>query len=82
MVNPRASLIVRWEELHVGAQVAVTFVVSTLVLWAVHILLLNQPVGRGFVYGLFWAVPVTAIVVLATRTERARRMGTDGQRGE
>ena len=58
------------------------FVVSTLVLWAVHILLLNQPVGRGFVYGLFWAVPVTAIVVLATRTERARRMGTDGQRGE
>ena len=59
-----------------------TFVVSTLVLWAVHILLLNQPVGRGFVYGLFWAVPVTVIVVLATRTERARRMGTDGQRGE
>jgi len=81
-VNPRPSLIGRWEERHVGAQVAVAFVVSTLVLWAVHILLLNQPVGRGFVYGLFWAVPVTAVVVLATRTERARRMGTGGQRGE
>ncbi len=81
-MNPRPSLIVRWEELHVGAQVVVAFVVATLVLWAVHILLLNQPVGRGFVYGLFWAVPVTAIVVLATRTERARRIGADGERGE
>jgi len=60
----------------------VAFVVATLVLWAVHILLLNQPVGRGFVYGLFWAVPVTAIVVLATRTERARRIGAGGEQGE
>ncbi len=81
-MNPRPSLIVRWEELHVSAQVAVAFVVATLVLWAIHILLLNQPLGRGFVYGLFWAVPVTAIVVLATRTERARRIGAGGERGE
>jgi len=81
-VNPRPSLIVRWEELHVSAQVAVAFVVATLVLWAIHILLLNQPLGRGFVYGLFWAVPVTAIVVLATRTERSRRIGAGGERGE
>jgi len=70
---------VRWEELHVGVQIALAFVISTLVLWVGHILLLNQPLGRGFLYGVFWAVPLTAIIVGATRAERAKRLRAEGR---
>ena len=69
----------RWEELHVGVQIALAFVISTLVLWVGHILLLNQPLGRGFLYGVFWAVPLTAIIVGATRAERAKRLRAEGR---
>lgn len=62
-----------------GVQVAATFVVAVLVLWAAHIALLNQPLGRGFLYAIFWAVPVTVIVVGATRTERSRRLRAEGR---
>jgi len=70
---------VRWEELHVGVQIALAFVISMLVLWVGHILLLNQPLGRGFLYGVFWAVPLTAIIVGATRAERAKRLRAEGR---
>ncbi len=69
----------RWEELHVGVQIALAFVISMLVLWVGHILLLNQPLGRGFLYGVFWAVPLTAIIVGATRAERAKRLRAEGR---
>lgn len=62
-----------------SVQIAAAFIVSSLVLWFIHIALLNQPTGRGFVYGLFWAVPVTFIVVAATRSERARRLRAEGR---
>ena len=78
-MNERPSAIVRWEELHVGVQIAITFVVSTLILWIAHILLLNQPMGRGFLYGIFWAVPLTVIIVGATRAERAKRLRAEGR---
>lgn len=78
-VNERPSFIVWWEDLHVGVQIAATFVVSTLLLWLVHILLLNQPTARGFMYGLFWSVPLTLIIVAGTRGERARRLRAEGR---
>lgn len=62
-----------------GVQIAVTFVVTTVLLWLVHILLLNQPNGRGFMYGLFWSVPLTLIIVAGTRSERARRLRAEGR---
>lgn len=79
LVNERPSFVLWWENLHVGVQVAAAFTVSVLVLWAAHVLLLNQPLGRGFVYAIFWAVPVTVIVVGATRSERARRLRAEGR---
>lgn len=78
-MKARRSLITRWEDLHVSVQIGSTFVISALVLWFAHIALLNQPTGRGFVYGVFWAVPVTFIVVAATRSERARRLRSEGR---
>jgi len=49
------------------------------VLWLGHIALLNQPNGRGFLYGVFWAIPLTVIIVGATRGERAKRLRAEGR---
>ena len=76
-VNGRPAIITWWEDLHPGIQVAVAFVVSFVVLVLVHLALLNQPMGRALGYGVFWGVIATAIIVLATRTERARRIARE-----
>ncbi len=78
-VSGRPGVITWWEDLHVGVQVAACFAAAVLLLWAGHVLLLNQPLGRGFLYAIFWAAPVTVIVVGATRSERARRLRAEGQ---
>ena len=46
----------RWEDLHVGVQIAVVAPLAMLLLWAAHVFLLNQPVWRGLTYGVFWGV--------------------------
>jgi hypothetical protein len=62
-----------WEDLHVAAQVAIAAPLAVLLLWLVHVVFLNQPVGRGLAYGVFWGLIATAIVVGASRSEKARR---------
>lgn len=64
-----------WEARHILVQVAAVAPVSVALLWLVHIELMNQPVWRGFSYGIFWGALLTAAVVGATRSERARREG-------
>ena len=56
-----------------GVQVAVLAPVAVLVLWAAHVFLMNQPTLRGLSYGVFWGLIVTALVVGASRSEKARR---------
>jgi hypothetical protein len=63
----------RWEALHILVQVAVVLPVAVLVLWAAHVSLLNQPLGRGLAYGVFWGVLATGAIVGASRSEKARR---------
>ena len=62
-----------WEELHILTQIAVVGPLAIAVLWAAHVYLLNQPLGRGLVYGVFWGALATGAVVGASRSERARR---------
>ena len=62
-----------WEDLHIVAQVAIVLPLSVVLLWAAHIVLLNQPAGRGLAYGAFWGALLTAAVVGASRSEKARR---------
>jgi mannose/fructose/N-acetylgalactosamine-specific phosphotransferase system component IIC len=76
--RPPPRLLLRWEALHVGVQVAIVAPLSVLVLWAVHIVFLNQPVVRGLLYGVFWGVLLTGAIVGASRAGRARR--EDGDR--
>lgn len=62
-----------WEDLHVAVQVAIAAPVFVALLWLGHVVFLNQPLGRGLVYGVFWGLIVTAAVVGASRSEKARR---------
>ena len=71
--EPRTSLIERWENLSLGFQIAIVGPASILLLWLIHVSLLNQPPLRGFSYGVFWGVLLTIALVGATRSERARR---------
>lgn len=71
--DPPPAWLRRWEDLHIVAQVAVVLPVSILVLWFVHVVFLNQPIGRGLSYGVFWGVLATAAIVGASRSEKARR---------
>lgn len=63
----------RWEDLHVGVQLAVVAPLAILLLWVGHVFLLNQPLWRGLTYGVFWGLLLTGAIVGATRSERARR---------
>jgi hypothetical protein len=69
-----SRLVVLWEDLHVGVQVAIVAPVAVLALWGIHIGLLNQPLARGLGYGVFWGAILTGILVAASRAERARRL--------
>jgi hypothetical protein len=72
--RPPSPLLRRWEELHPGVQIAIVAPLAILLLWGIHVGMLNQPVGRGLAYGIFWGLLVTAAVVGASRAERARRL--------
>jgi hypothetical protein len=64
----------RWEKLPGVAQFAVAFPIWFGLFWVGHVQLLNQPVFlRGFLYGIFWAIPFTLLTLLATRSEQAKR---------
>lgn len=63
----------RWEDLPTGVQLAIALPVAIFVLFFIHVTLLNQPLLRGFGYGVFWGLLVTGAIMVATRTERAKR---------
>lgn len=69
----RNRLVVLWEDLPIGVQIAAVMPTAILGLWGVHVWFLGQPNGRGFGYGLFWGLIVTFAIVGSTRAERARR---------
>ncbi len=69
----RPSLVRRWEDLPSRAQLAIALPVAIIVLFVIHVTLLNQPLWRGFGYGVFWGVLAAAVILVATRTEKAKR---------
>jgi hypothetical protein len=77
--NPRQPprLLLRWEALPAQTQIMITFPVLVVVLFFVHIGPLKQPLARGAFYAVFWAILGTFAVVVATRTEAAKRKRTD-----
>jgi hypothetical protein len=65
--------LIRWEDLPGPAQLIIAFPVTTLAVFLLHLAFLNLSVTRSFFYGVFWAIPATAAVVIATKTEAAKR---------
>lgn len=75
-------LLRRWENARPGIQVGVVGPVVIGLLWWAHVALLNQPLGRGLSYGVFWGALATGAIVAATRSEGARRRAREAGRGE
>lgn len=71
--KPPPRLLLAWEALPGQKQIAIAFPVLFVLLFLLHITLLNQPFGRSVLYGVFWGVVATYAVVMATRTEAAKR---------
>ena len=82
--KPPPKLVLRWEALSPGVQVAIAGPVMLALLWAAHVFLMNQPIWRGLGYAVFWGVFATGAVVAASRNERARREreAAEGERPE
>ncbi len=76
--KPPPKLLLKWESLPGHIQMMISFPVLVVLLFLLHITLFRQPLARGALYGVFWAIPGTYLVVIATRTEAAKRRGELG----
>lgn len=70
-------LLLRWEGLPAPTQIVIAFPTLVVLLFLLHVTLFLQPVGRSILYGVFWAILGTYLVVIATRTEAAKRTNQD-----
>ncbi|HJZ61422.1 MAG TPA: hypothetical protein VKD47_04600 [Miltoncostaeaceae bacterium] len=81
MDEEHGSLVRRWEALPAQVQAAIVFPPAAVVLALLHLALFDLPVALVISYGIFWGGVVTALVVMASRAERARRAERDRQQG-
>jgi hypothetical protein len=66
-------LVRRWEELPVAVQAPVAFVPFAVVLFLLNLGVFNQPLWRSILYGLVEGGVLTALLLVATATERSKR---------
>jgi hypothetical protein len=72
-------LLRRWEGLRPRWQFLISLPPLVALLWIGHVEVLNQPVGRGLFYGIFWGVTFAALVTVASQTEARKRKGWSGE---
>ena len=72
-VDEKRSLLRRWENLEFGVQLVIAYPVMVVVVSLLHLTALAQPLWRSIVYGLFWALPATFLVAVASQNERRKR---------
>jgi NADH:ubiquinone oxidoreductase subunit 3 (subunit A) len=65
--------LLRWEALPGQVQVFVTYPVMVALLFPFHVIVFDLAWVRSLFYALFWGIPATAIVYVATRAEAAKR---------
>lgn len=66
-------MIERWERLRLGVQIAIVAPLAVGLLFVAHLTVLNQPLDRAVLYGIFWGALATFAIVAATRAERSKR---------
>ena len=75
-----SPMVERWEALSARMQAAIGFPVLAVLMFLIHIGPFNQPLGRAIGYAIFWGVVLTALLVVASRAERARRLENEKRR--
>ncbi len=73
-------LVRRWEALSARAQAAIGFPVAFALMLLIHLGPFNQPTARAVGYAVFWGAILTALLVVASRAERARRLEDERKR--
>lgn len=75
---PRRTLVERWEALPARAHVAIMYPASVVILFLIHIAFFHRiTMLRSLMYAVFEAPFITALVVVATASEKARRRAGD-----
>jgi hypothetical protein len=65
--------LLRWEALPGQVQVFATYPVMVALLFPFHVIVFDLAWVRSLFYALFWGIPATAIVYIATHAEAAKR---------
>lgn len=75
-------LVRRWEALSARTQAAIAFPIAAVLMFLIHIGPFNQPTGRAIAYAVFWGGVLTALLVVASRAERHKRLENERNRSE
>ena len=67
------DLLRRWESLPTAIQGAVAFPLLALLLLFLNLSVFNQPLWRSILYGIFEGAVVTALLLVATASEKSKR---------
>jgi hypothetical protein len=70
---PPPKLVLWWEALETWVQLVVSFPIFAVLTFLMNIGLFNQPFFRAVLYGLFEGAVLSALLAVATATERGRR---------
>jgi hypothetical protein len=65
--------LLRWEALSGPVQISITFPIVAVLLFVFHAVVFDLSAFRSFFYALFWGIPVTLVIAVATRNEAAKR---------
>lgn len=63
----------RWEALDTWKQILIAGPLLVVIMFALNALPFQQPLERSIGYGFIEGVPFTALLIVATRHERAKR---------
>ena len=67
------KLVLWWERLAVPKQIAIALPALSAALFLLNITVFGQPAWRSVLYGLFEGGVVTALLLVATASERSKR---------
>ena len=67
------KLLLAWERLPGMVQFLLAMPVTAVLLFLLHLGPLNQPLLRAAFYGVFWAIPASAAIALASQNEARKR---------
>jgi hypothetical protein len=71
--KPPPRLVLWWEGLETWVQLAISFPIFAVLTFGINLGPFNQPMFRSVLYGLFEGAVLTALMAVATASERGKR---------